>query len=64
MDTLIRQEMNEWQHKAELRFYNLARDWTMWQKWTGLVSMFYGISSFDGFLMPKPSFKKNSSDTI
>ena len=29
-----------------------------------LFSLFNGISTFVGYLMPKPSFKKNSSDTI
>ena len=30
----------------------------------GLVSLFNGISTFVGYLMPKPFFKKNSSGTI
>ena len=30
----------------------------------GLVSLFNGISTFVGYLMPKLSFKKTSSDTI
>ena len=30
----------------------------------GLVSLFDGISTFVGYLMPKPFFKKNSSGTI
>ena len=30
----------------------------------GLVSMFNGILTFVGYLMPKPSFKKNGSYTI
>ena len=29
-----------------------------------LVSLFNRISTFVGYLMPKPSFSKNSSDTI
>ena len=29
-----------------------------------LVSLFNGISTYIGYLMPKPSFKKNSSGTI
>ena len=29
-----------------------------------LVSLFYSISTFVGYLMPKPSFDKNSSGTI
>ena len=29
--------------------------------WFGSVSFFNGISNFVGYLMPKPSFKKNSS---
>ena len=29
-----------------------------------LVSLFNGISTYVGYLMPKPSFKKNSSGTI
>ena len=32
--------------------------------WLGLVSLFYGISNFLGYLMPKPFLKKNSSDII
>ena len=30
----------------------------------GLVSLLNGISTFVGYLMPKPSFKKNSNGTI
>ena len=30
----------------------------------GLVSLFNDISTFMGYLMPKPSFEKNSSDAI
>ena len=30
----------------------------------GLVSLFNGKSTFVGYLMPKPSFLKNSSGTI
>ena len=30
----------------------------------GLVSLFNGISTFVGYLMPKPFSKKNSSGTI
>ena len=30
----------------------------------GLVSLFNGISTFVGYLMPKPFSLKNSSDTI
>ena len=30
----------------------------------GLVSLFNGISTFVGYLMPKPSFQKNSNDVI
>ena len=30
----------------------------------GVVSLFNGISKFNGYLMPKPFSKKNSSDTI
>ena len=30
----------------------------------GLVSLFNDISTFVGYLMPKPSFQKNSSGTI
>ena len=30
----------------------------------GLVSLFNGISTFMGYLMPKPSFKNSSSDTL
>ena len=30
----------------------------------GLVSLFNGISTFVGYLMPKSSFEKNSIDTI
>ena len=30
----------------------------------GLVSLFNGMSAFLGYLMQKPSFQKNSSDTI
>ena len=30
----------------------------------GLVSLFNGISTFVGYLMPKPFFEKNSSGTI
>ena len=33
-------------------------------KWFGLVSLFNGISTFVGYLMPKPFSKKNSSGTI
>ena len=29
-----------------------------------LVSLFNGISTFVGYLMPKPFSKKNSNDTI
>ena len=29
-----------------------------------LVSLFNGISTFVGYLMPKPFFQKNSSGTI
>ena len=32
--------------------------------WFGLVSLFNGISTFVGYLMPKLFSKKNSSDTI
>ena len=32
--------------------------------WFGLVSLFNGISTFVGYLMPKPFPKKNSSGTI
>ena len=32
--------------------------------WFGLVSLFNGISTFVGYLMPKPFSKKNSSGTI
>ena len=32
--------------------------------WFGLVSLFNGISTFLGYLMPKPFSKKNSSGTI
>ena len=32
--------------------------------WFGLFSLFNGISTFVGDLMPKPSWAKNSSDTI
>ena len=34
------------------------------QRWFGLVSLFNGISTFVGYLMPKPFSKKNSSGTI
>ena len=30
----------------------------------GLVSLFIGISTFVGYLMPNPSFKKNGNGTI
>ena len=30
----------------------------------GLVSLFYGISTFVGYLTPKPFSEKNSSGTI
>ena len=30
----------------------------------GLISLFYGISTFVGYLVSKPSFKKNNSDAI
>ena len=30
----------------------------------GLVSLFNSISNFVGYLMPKPSFKRNTSNTI
>ena len=33
-------------------------------KWFGLVSLFNGISTFVGYLIPKRFSKKNSSDTI
>ena len=29
--------------------------------WFSLVSLFNGISTFVGYLMPKPPFEKNSS---
>ena len=32
--------------------------------WFGLVSLFNGISTFIGYLMPKPFSEKNSSSTI
>ena len=32
--------------------------------WFGLVCLFDGISAFVGYLMPKPSFLKDSSGTI
>ena len=32
--------------------------------WFGLVSLFNGISTFVGYLMPKLFFQKNSSGTI
>ena len=32
--------------------------------WFGLVSLFNGISTFVGYLMPKPFSEKNSSGTI
>ena len=32
--------------------------------WIGLVSLFDGISTFVGYLIPKPFSKKNSSGTI
>ena len=35
-------------------------DWV----WFGLVSLFNGISTFAGYLTPKPFSKKNSSGTI
>ena len=45
---------------------------TMVSEWTwkygngrfGLTSLFNGISTFVGYLMPKPSFSKNSGDAI
>ena len=33
-------------------------------RWFGLVSLFNDISTFVSYLMPKPSLKKNSNDTI
>ena len=36
----------------------------MTETWFGLVSLFNGISTFLGYLIPKPSFEKNSSGTI
>ena len=32
--------------------------------WFGWVSLFNGISTFVGYLMPKPFSEKNSSGTI
>ena len=32
--------------------------------WFGLVSLFNGISTFVGYIIPKPSFLKNSCGTI
>ena len=43
----------------------LQSEW--YQVWIfrfGLVSLFNGISTFVGYLMPKPFFRKNSSGTI
>ena len=36
------------------------------QDWShfGLVSLFNGILTFAGYLVPKPSFEKDSSDII
>ena len=36
----------------------------LFQIWFSLVSLFNGISTFVGYLMPKPLSQKNSSGTI
>ena len=38
--------------------------WKQKMVWFGLVSLFNGISTFEGYLMPKPFSEKNSSSTI
>ena len=44
-----------------LRIFHISDSWMVW---FGLVSLFNGISTVVGYLMPKPSFLKNSSGTI
>ena len=36
----------------------------MMEVWFSLVSLFNGISTIRGYLMPETSLEKNSSDTI
>ena len=43
----------------DVKTKNVKRD-----SWFGLVSLFNGISTFVGFLTPKPFSLKNSSGTI
>ena len=43
---------------------HLKTDFESNPAWFGLVSLFNGISTFVGYLMPKPFSYKNSSGTI
>ena len=48
----------------KLRSFSLARVWPPAINWFGLVSLFNGISTIVGYLMPKPFSYKNSSGNI
>ena len=48
---------------GKLTLYNISKSTDIINHF-GLVSLFNGISTFVGYLMPKPFSKKNSSGTI
>ena len=58
-------ELNISQSSKVLRFHKLGKNIRRYQiESYGLASLFKDISTFVGYLMPKPSFSKNNSDAI
>ena len=66
--TNAEEELNKCRKNAEEEEWNNAEEWKKereeWKKCRRLVSLFNGISTFLGYLMPKQFFEKNSSGTI
>ena len=51
-------------HDKMIFYYKNALQFTIEKSWCDLVSLFNGISTFMGYLMPNPFFWKNSYNTI
>ena len=50
--------------KKDLFFQIMSNFKINYYSWFSLVSLFNGVSTFVGYLMPKQSFQKNISGTV